>query len=359
MSYVGAAVLILLCGALLVRPLRAQIISGNLATTQQTKAQSCSDKVQVTGLTISPQQPSAGQAVTVTLTFTNACTSGDARNIPWAIAKNNVMLGEGTSNAVAPGQTVTVSRTWIAQLGPHDFYAYVDPMNTFVESSTYRANNISGTISVTVNGDWTGVRDKTKTAVSQMVNTWRAGAMLGGVAINGPTASGGRIAPMPLGPILFQQMVNAGMQVEIASPMSKALSDQWMKWAGSVQVPGMSWYPPFAAFPGPLAPLTPNPPTPLAVLTQDRSIMSVANLTEHMNRELGAHASLPGASAAVSDIANWMNGCFNVFVSNVMVTNVMGTGPVPTFAPPYVPVGPVVGGVGTQVPGGMIGSWCP
>ena len=36
-----------------------------------------------------------------------------------------------------------------------------------------------------------------------------------------------------------------------------------------------------------------------------------------------------------------------------MVTNVLGTGPVPTFAPPYVPVGPVVGGVGTMMPGGF------
>lgn len=37
-----------------------------------------------------------------------------------------------------------------------------------------------------------------------------------------------------------------------------------------------------------------------------------------------------------------------------MVTNVLGTGPVPTFAPPYVPVGPVVGGVGNMTPGGFI-----
>ena len=36
-----------------------------------------------------------------------------------------------------------------------------------------------------------------------------------------------------------------------------------------------------------------------------------------------------------------------------MVTNVIGTGPVPTFAPPYVPGGPVVGGVGSMPPGGL------
>jgi hypothetical protein len=37
-----------------------------------------------------------------------------------------------------------------------------------------------------------------------------------------------------------------------------------------------------------------------------------------------------------------------------MVTNVLGTGPVPTFAPPYVPVGPVVGGIANMPPGGLI-----
>jgi len=37
-----------------------------------------------------------------------------------------------------------------------------------------------------------------------------------------------------------------------------------------------------------------------------------------------------------------------------MVTNVMGMGPVPAFAPPYVPVGPVVGG--SILPGQHIAS---
>ena len=42
---------------------------------------------------------------------------------------------------------------------------------------------------------------------------------------------------------------------------------------------------------------------------------------------------------------------FQVWVPSQMVMSVMGTGPVPCFAPPYVPVGPVVGGTGTQLPG--------
>jgi hypothetical protein len=44
---------------------------------------------------------------------------------------------------------------------------------------------------------------------------------------------------------------------------------------------------------------------------------------------------------------------FTIWQASTMVTNVLGTGPVPTFAPPYVPVGPVMGGVANMTPGGF------
>jgi hypothetical protein len=45
--------------------------------------------------------------------------------------------------------------------------------------------------------------------------------------------------------------------------------------------------------------------------------------------------------------------CFLLWQTSTMVTNVLGTGPVPTFAPPYVPAGPVVGGTAVMTPGGF------
>ncbi len=53
-------------------------------------------------------------------------------------------------------------------------------------------------------------------------------------------------------------------------------------------------------------------------------------------------------------LAEAFEQAFQFWTATTMVTNVMGTGPVPTFAPPYVPVGPVVGGVGTMTPGGFM-----
>ena len=45
---------------------------------------------------------------------------------------------------------------------------------------------------------------------------------------------------------------------------------------------------------------------------------------------------------------------FQTKVLASLVTQVIGTGPIPTFAPPYVPVGPVVGGTATSLPGGLV-----
>src|SRR5258708_23713997 len=45
----------------------------------------------------------------------------------------------------------------------------------------------------------------------------------------------------------------------VAAGVSKCFKD----WQGKVMVPGLPWYPAFAAFPGPMAPPMPNVPTPL------------------------------------------------------------------------------------------------
>jgi len=52
-------------------------------------------------------------------------------------------------------------------------------------------------------------------------------------------------------------------------------------------------------------------------------------------------------------IADGFEKMVDVWKISTMVTNVLGTGAIPTFAPPYVPVGPVVGGIGIMTPGGF------
>jgi hypothetical protein len=44
---------------------------------------------------------------------------------------------------------------------------------------------------------------------------------------------------------------------------------------------------------------------------------------------------------------------FMVWLPMQMVMNVLGNGPVPGYAPPFVPVGPVVGGDNLAIPGSL------
>jgi hypothetical protein len=53
-------------------------------------------------------------------------------------------------------------------------------------------------------------------------------------------------------------------------------------------------------------------------------------------------------------VADAFDKCFKIWQGATQVTNVLGTGPIPTFAPPFVPAGPVLGGVGTMTPGGFV-----
>ena len=47
---------------------------------------------------------------------------------------------------------------------------------------------------------------------------------------------------------------------------------------------------------------------------------------------------------AINSLATWVEGSFNEWKRLATLAGLMGRGPVPTFAPPYVPVGPVIAG---------------
>jgi hypothetical protein len=117
----------------------------------------------------------------------------------------------------------------------------------------------------------------------------------------------------------------------------------------------LPWYPAFTALPSPVAPPTPNVPVPFAALTQIPTSISTygpMGLKQRMITELG-DPNAPYHPQLFEAISDAFEKCYNIWKVSTMVTNVMGTGPVPTFAPPYVPVGPVVGGTAIMTPGGF------
>jgi hypothetical protein len=67
----------------------------------------------------------------------------------------------------------------------------------------------------------------------------------------------------------------------------------------------------------------------------------------------GVHADPAAQHAAdlFDALAQAFSVVFQTFKATTLVSNVLGTGPIPTFAPPVVPVGPVVAGTATGAPG--------
>ena len=188
-------------------------------------------------------------------------------------------------------------------------------------------------------------------AIHSAVDTWRQTATITGVMIFGPVATVGMVVGPPLTPLIMAQGPKGTPQeLKYTTAIANALGTAWLPWQTSIKVPGLPWYPAFAAFPGPVAPPMPNIPIPLIALVSVDASLSPGALSGLMMANLGDPTALH-AQDLFDAISKAFNTIFTLFKAMTMVTNVLGTGPIPTFAPPFVPVGPVLGGVGTGPPG--------
>lgn len=148
-------------------------------------------------------------------------------------------------------------------------------------------------------------------------------------------------------PMLAPMMGNEG---KYRDAVAKGVSDCFKKWQDNVAVPGLPWYPADAAFPGPMAPPVPNIPIPLiACVSGQMTQITMPNmLKDAMVGALdgGLKNDDPDKQhvALFDSIATVLSMAFMIWLASQQVMLVMGMGPIPTFAPPYVPVGPVMNG---------------
>ena len=142
----------------------------------------------------------------------------------------------------------------------------------------------------------------------------------------------------------------------VAAGVSKCFKD----WQGQVMVPGLPWYPAFAAFPGPMAPPMPNIPTPLIACPSAKmaSICAPMDMKSAMIDALDGDLKQKDKSkqheALFDAIATVLSLAFLMWLPQQQVMLVLGKGQIPTFAPPFVPVGPVMGGDNIAVPGHLM-----
>jgi hypothetical protein len=194
--------------------------------------------------------------------------------------------------------------------------------------------------------------DKISAAVCTAWSQWQGMATLVGVIINGVTAVGGQVIGPPWTPLILAQGLSPNAEEsKMTNVIASVLGTAWLSFTSTIKVTGMPWYPAFAAVPSPVAPPTPNIPCPVAALTMVPIALASDRLAMQMVATDGSNSS--DHKRLYTALADGFEKVFNLWKVATMVTNVLGTGPVPTFAPPYVPVGPVVGGIGTMTPGGF------
>lgn len=207
--------------------------------------------------------------------------------------------------------------------------------------------------------NWVSLLNAVGDAVRHGVEGWKSQARVSGITINAAVATGGRVDGPELLPLMRQSprvIALQGQPRAIVEAFIAGVSDGWGAWQRSLSVPGLRWYPAFAAFPGPTAPPMPNIPTPIVALAQDPRPLAAPNLAAAIRGRLGPNVSLPGAEAALARFAEALSGAVTAWVALGQVMLVMGKGHIPTFAPPYVPVGPVVMGDNVSTPGNFAGA---
>jgi hypothetical protein len=201
-------------------------------------------------------------------------------------------------------------------------------------------------------------------AVDYALTQWRLAAKLQNLKVNALTALGtpGCLNGDPLeSNIKGFPAVNSMTQngKDHAAAVAKGISDCFKKWQDQVMVPGLPWYPAFVAFPGPQTPPMPNIPTPLIacvspMMTQIILPTSMASAMDdalpQKLKDMDPEKHYEGLHLAIATVVSMG---FIIWLAAQQVMCVLGSGPVPTFAPPFVPVGPVVMGQNNPMPNHM------
>jgi hypothetical protein len=195
--------------------------------------------------------------------------------------------------------------------------------------------------------------DKTCSAICSAWSTWQSSTTMVGVMIMGPIATMGSLVGPPMTPlILGQGAVNTPSEMKFTNVIANVIGTAWQQFTATVMIPGLPFYPAYAASPTPVAVPVPNIPFPFAALTQVPVSISAQIMKMQMIAQLG-DPQAPFAKELFESIATAFEQCYDLWKVSTMVNNVLpGPCPVPSWTP-LSPVGPVVGGMATMLPGGL------
>ena len=332
------------------------------------------DKVRVDRFWMSPgssgtANPPAGRVVQIWVTVANACAV-TLPTVPWRVTRIvpfpapgvpgvNETLLQGRFDNLGPGEIRSIQcGTWTAVGGSQNFVFYVDPDNSLHETARWNNSGSVADYVVSVAPNWAAWGPAARVAAQQGTNRWLGEIEVQG-EVNGSTLTflSGRTLRPKSRPFDTQPMISAGAPGEVIGAFYSVTSDAWASWVSGYQgPPSPGAFPSFSAYPGSQAggmPAIP-PSMPLSSgLSSNEASMSAENIGAALRTKLGAATlAQPGAAAAVTDYAVFVHDHFVAWRRSATLSNLIGSGPVPTFAPPAVPVGPVVGGKASGKVGG-------
>lgn len=191
--------------------------------------------------------------------------------------------------------------------------------------------------------------EETSKAICQAWQQWQMAAQVTGVMINGPvgTVTPGCLVGPPIGPMAMPpSLKDTPMLSRYSMAVITAFNEAWTTWV--LGFSGMLNYPPtFAMCPMPMHPPCPNISAPIQTVgaSPGEAMLQPAVLKMSMVAKLGDPTAAHHKELFES-MSEAIKKCFDLWKTSTMVSMVMGTGPVPTFAPPIVPGGPVLAGMG-------------
>ncbi len=169
------------------------------------------------------------------------------------------------------------------------------------------------------------------------LNQWAAMSTIVAVRITGPSGFGGMLIGPSLTPFMRSASSPPAAEARVQAKALQGFAAAFQQWCAGFNIPGIPLWPSFAAIPMPVAPPTLAIPMPLAALCPAPFALTLVG-DDDQEQE------------ALNDAGTAMRAAFETWKASRMVSGLMGTGPVPSFAPPFIPVGPVAGGTGYAPP---------
>lgn len=254
--------------------------------------------------------------------------------------------GKQYSDALKPSEKVA-----LPQLIP-PWFMPAEPQKYFQDSADKIGNNFKK------------FHDDMLDAIQFGHNMWKLQAKFQNLQIQGPAVIG---SPGCLdGPELESLIKQApqcasytGNMAKYRDAVAKGLSKCFKDWQSQVMVPGLPLFPAFAMFPGPMAPPMPGLPMPLITFPSAMiSRMTPMQIAQEMESALDGGLKNDDKSkqyqALFDALATVISVAFLIWLPSQQVMTVMGQGQIPTFAPPFVPAGPVVAGNNLAIPGHLM-----